>query len=544
MDADTFSLVQTNDEVAQLRQCLVALKQENAQLRERASRDQVFFTHGPLVFFTWVCAEGWPVAYASPNVFQFLGHSDEDFTSGRVPYSSVVHPDDLTRVAAEVQAYSEAGVQTFEQEYRLIHANGETRWIYDFTTVLRDEQGAITHYYGYLLDTTNLKQAEESLRGQTRFFETVINTLPVNVFVKDAEHGRFVMWNKTAENMLGLTAEQVLGKTDADFFPPEQAAFFMQKDRETLARGTPDDIPSEPIDSVNLGRRFLHTIKVPVYDSSNNPLYLVGISEDITERLRREEELRIFRALADNSPDAIGIADPTGAVTYANLPFRTMFGYGDATIGMINTTLFTAEDQRERIPALLGAVVSEGAWTGTLTGERRDGSTFPVQLSPFAIRDGDGQLLAIPCILRDLSDVERAAAERAALQEQIIASQQAAIHELSTPLLPLGNKVLALPLIGSIDSTRAQQIIETLLKGVANHHAAIAIIDITGVQVVDTQVANAIIHAAQAVKLLGAQVVLTGIRPEVAQTLISLGTNLDSIIVRGTLRDGIAYALR
>ncbi|NTV64638.1 MAG: STAS domain-containing protein, partial [Oscillochloris sp.] len=117
-------------------------------------------------------------------------------------------------------------------------------------------------------------------------------------------------------------------------------------------------------------------------------------------------------------------------------------------------------------------------------------------------------------------------------------------HELSTPLLPLANRVLALPLVGTIDSTRAQQVIETLLHGVAEHQASTTIIDITGVHVVDTQVANALIHAAQAVKLLGAQVILTGIRPEVAQTLVSLGTNLGDIVTRGTLQEGIAYAMR
>jgi len=404
-------------EAAQLRQRLAALEHENAQLRLRALRDSASFTQGALVFFTWACAADWPVAYASPNVLQLLGHTDEDFTSGRIPYCSIVHPDDLARVTADMQAYSATGAQSFAQEYRLLHTSGEARWISAFTTAVRNAQGAITHYDAYLLDTTSLRRAEE-------------------------------------------------------------------------------------------------------------------------------DELRIFRALADNAPDAIGIADPSGRVTYANPAFRAMFGYGDAIMGMINTTLFTEADQRERIPALLEAVVREGAWTGTLTGERRDGSTFPAQISPFAIRDGDDQLVAIPCILRDLSDLQRAAAERATLQEQVIATQQAAIHELSTPLLPLAHKVLALPLIGTIDSTRAQQVIETLLQGVSSHQAAIAIIDITGVHVVDTQVANALIQAAQAVKLLGAQVVLTGIRPEVAQTLISLGTDLGSIVTRSTLQDGIAYAMR
>jgi rsbT co-antagonist protein RsbR len=127
-------------------------------------------------------------------------------------------------------------------------------------------------------------------------------------------------------------------------------------------------------------------------------------------------------------------------------------------------------------------------------------------------------------------------------QEDMIRAQQAVLAELSTPLIPISERVMVMPLIGGVDSRRAQQVLETLLEGVASSHAQIAILDITGVPVVDTQVADALVRAAQAVKLLGAQVVLTGIRPEVAQTLVGLGTDLASIVTRSSLQSGIAYA--
>jgi rsbT co-antagonist protein RsbR len=127
-------------------------------------------------------------------------------------------------------------------------------------------------------------------------------------------------------------------------------------------------------------------------------------------------------------------------------------------------------------------------------------------------------------------------------QEEMIRAQQAVLAELSTPLIPISEHVMVMPLIGGVDSRRAQQVLETLLSGVATSHAQIAILDITGVPVVDTQVADALVRAAQAVKLLGAQVVLTGIRPEVAQTLVGLGADLVSIVTRSSLQSGIAYA--
>lgn len=130
------------------------------------------------------------------------------------------------------------------------------------------------------------------------------------------------------------------------------------------------------------------------------------------------------------------------------------------------------------------------------------------------------------------------------LHQEIIRVQAEAIRELSTPLIPISDDVLVMPLIGSIDTARAQHILQQLLTGIAESHAHTIILDITGVSVVDTQVAKALISAAQAVQLLGAQVVLTGIRPEVAQTLVGLGIELRHIVTRNTLQAGIAYAMR
>jgi len=141
-----------------------------------------------------------------------------------------------------------------------------------------------------------------------------------------------------------------------------------------------------------------------------------------------------------------------------------------------------------------------------------------------------------------LAEQQRVQAEHARLHDEMISMQAMALAELSTPLIPISERVVVMPLIGSLDEQRAQRVLDTLLHGLAGSGAQIAILDITGVPVVDTQVANALIRAAQSVKLLGAQVVLTGIRPEVAQTLVGLGADLNNIITRSSLQSGIAFA--
>jgi anti-anti-sigma factor len=144
----------------------------------------------------------------------------------------------------------------------------------------------------------------------------------------------------------------------------------------------------------------------------------------------------------------------------------------------------------------------------------------------------------------DLREQKQMEAERAAMQEQIIDAQRSALRELSTPLIPITDEVVIMPLIGTLDSGRAQQVMEALLEGVAQYQADLVILDITGVSVVDTQVAQAFIQAAQAVRLLGAQVMLTGIQPQIAQTLVHLGVDLSSIQTQGSLQAGIAAALK
>ena len=162
------------------------------------------------------------------------------------------------------------------------------------------------------------------------------------------------------------------------------------------------------------------------------------------------------------------------------------------------------------------------------------------------VMDGADRRKAILQIFaaRASAELERKQAEAALrASEERLRKQEEALRELSTPLIPISDRVVVMPLIGAIDSRRAQQVIETLLHGLANSRADRAILDITGVLVVDTQVANALVAAAQAVKLLGAMVILTGIRPEVAQTLVGLGIDLRGIVTCGTLQSGIAYAL-
>lgn len=123
---------------------------------------------------------------------------------------------------------------------------------------------------------------EESDSEQSLFLRSILDHLPHMVFVKEAKNLRFVRWNRAGETLIGLSHEEMMGRTDYDFFPPEEAAFFQAKDREVLASRTLLDIPEETLNS-KWGPKILHTKKIPICDDRGEPLYLLGISEDITE---------------------------------------------------------------------------------------------------------------------------------------------------------------------------------------------------------------------------------------------------------------------
>ena len=129
-------------------------------------------------------------------------------------------------------------------------------------------------------------------------------------------------------------------------------------------------------------------------------------------------------------------------------------------------------------------------------------------------------------------------------RDDVIGRQQRELLELSTPVVQLWDDVLAVPLVGTLDSSRAQVVMETLLQKIVDSGAAIAIIDITGVPTVDTLVAQHLLKTIAATRLMGADCIISGIRPQIAQTIVHLGVDLGDVVTKATLADAFAVALK
>ena len=149
-----------------------------------------------------------------------------------------------------------------------------------------------------LRESESVRIAQQAAVRANRFLDAIIEHIPDMVFVKDADRLAFTRFNLAGEQLLGMSRTALLGKTDYDLFPAEEAAFFQAKDRETLAGKQLVEIAEEPIQTQS-GRRWLHTKKVPILDEDGTPLYLLGISHDITARKHADGQLRMAKERAE-----------------------------------------------------------------------------------------------------------------------------------------------------------------------------------------------------------------------------------------------------
>jgi rsbT co-antagonist protein RsbR len=239
------------------------------------------------------------------------------------------------------------------------------------------------------------------------------------------------------------------------------------------------------------------------------------------------------QAVVDHASDGIIMADANGHVSAFNHAAEQLFGFKEQEI--------IGQSIARLIPAYVVSLQRQNNIRMECVGQHYDGAEFPIELALSETTIGDDRYSIV--LVRDISERKQIEAERARLQQAVINAQAAMLEELATPLIPVSDNIVIMPLIGSVDSQRTQQIMSVLLEGVEQRRARVAILDITGVTVVDTSVAHGMIQAAQAVQLLGARVVLTGIRPDIASTLVALGVDLSQIVIRSTLQNGIEYAL-
>ena len=256
------------------------------------------------------------------------------------------------------------------------------------------------------------------------------------------------------------------------------------------------------------------------------------------ETMPVERAVQTAQLVLDSVSDEVIQLDQKGYVVSWNRGAEILKGWtADEILGQHVSTFYTEEDVRSgladrelRVAREAGRFETEG-WR-----KRKDGSRFWANVVITAMRGPTGEFLGFVKVSRDLS-------ERRA-QEELIRRQRDEILELSTPVIQVWDRVLALPIIGTLDSNRANRLTEGLLSKIADLEAEIVILDISGVPTIDTQVAQHLLKTVHAARLMGATSILSGVRPETAQAMVHLGIEIGDLRSRNTLRDALQLALQ
>ena len=370
------------------------------------------------------------------------------------------------------------------------------------------------------------------------YLQQMIDSISEYLVVRLDERGNVCSWHAGASRLTQYEAAEIMGRPISILHPEEDAqAGRLQAELHAAANTRRFDGEGWLIRRD--GSRIWVAIGVsPMHDGQGAPIGFVITMRDLADR-----DLRIAAKAMERMLDAITDfevirLDPDGTIRSWSSGAQRLKQYtADEVLGHHVSMFYAEEDlragvaEREMATALRNTRFEAEGWR-----IRKDGSRFwaNVVLSP--IWDDDGVHVGFVKVARDLSERRE--------QEQLVQRQRDEILELSTPVIQVWDKVLVLPVIGTLDSLRASRLTESLLERISADQAEVVILDISGVPAIDTDVAQHLLKTVEAARLMGAMSVLSGVRPETAQAIVHLGIELGTLRSRNSLRDALQLALR
>ena len=395
----------------------------------------------------------------------------------------------------------------------------------------------------------------EELQVKGALLDALLENIPDLIYFKDRD-SRFVEVSKSKAEQVGLKRGEVLGKTDFDYFTEEHAKPAYEDEQEIIKTGKPILNKVEKETHPDGRITWVSTTKVPRYNEDGEVIGLLGISRDVTKRKELEENLEkrfkklseeallksnLLNALLENIPDRIYFKDKESR--FLEISKSKAEGTGLSREEFKGKTDFDFYSKEQ------AKIMREDEVKIMETGKRvvdkiqkivmPDGKEKWYSVNKVPFYDKEGNIIGTLGISRDVTRLKILELEK----EKKLEAQREELEVLSTPVIDVWEGILAVPVLGILDSDRASRVSEALLNRIVETRAWAAIVDISGISAVDSAVADLLIRTAQAVKFVGAEVVLTGVGVEIAQTIADLGIDMKGLKTMSTLKDGLKYVI-
>lgn len=376
------------------------------------------------------------------------------------------------------------------------------------------------------------------------FYEQILDSLDDMVLVKGPK-SRLLWANRAFRDHYEMSNEALRGLIDVPFSEPDHTLQYVRDDSLVFETGQRLVIPEEPVNRPDGEVHIVRTVKHPQRDLNGRVVGTFGVSRDITTEMRRKKGARLLEHAIGVSSEGILVADatvPGNPVLYANASSERFLGPCADLLGQpLEQGIRRMADTAASSPLLQG-IAERRAAAIDFPMPSRDGAAVWGRATISPVSDDRGQVVSFIAVYTDITAERQRQAQAQAIEEQgsLIERQQQAIVAMSTPIIEIWSGVLTVPLVGIVDSERAAVMMETLLDAVTRSGARFSIVDLTGVELMDSATAN---HLFTLVRLLGCTCVLSGISPAISMTMATLGLDLVRLRTFATLRSALAFAI-
>ncbi|OGW47766.1 MAG: hypothetical protein A2078_13160 [Nitrospirae bacterium GWC2_57_9] len=451
-------------------------KKAEAALLESQLAYRTLAENLPGIVYRVLCRQGGRIQFFNKAAMTITGYRDDELSGGTVcSLETLILPEDRPAVVESIQR-SVVERTSYSIEYRLRHRNGDTRFMLEQGSPMYGPEGVLLYLDGVISDVTERKLAEQALRESEERQRAVFDNSPMAIFAKDLQ-GRFLLFNRQAEQWAGRNRDAILGLTDYDLFPKETADRLRANDRKVIETNAP--VETEEV-IVYGGREQIHLdIKFPLADAAGATYAVCCISTDITERKQAEDELKRARielelrvrertaelaatvtalqveiaerrrtaaerdklvAAVEAAAEAIVVTDRRGIIQYVNPAFEKITGYRkEEAAGKDIHTFDSGQHDEDFYERMRETIRAQGVWKGRLINKKKDGTIYYEDCTYSPVKDGSGNIVNYVSIKHDVSEKLRleAIAEAVDAMNNIGYVFSGIRHEIGNPVSSL-----------------------------------------------------------------------------------------------------------